>query len=252
MTHNQNKLYQFNVSNLREINKALVQIARLARDAIASKNSQNTRTFLIFYLLLLGAWAECQLEKLISAPGAFTDSEKKNLHDERNHLLRWLYVVKLAFSKHFHVPVGKLDDITLTHDDFHRYETITQLLTRELKPIIELRNKLAHGQWFYPLNETRDNVSTELKKSLEKENLLSLQFKKSLISSILDMVTDLAISLKTYKRDFNQHYKRLKETQRNLQSRDYVIYETSLRAKLSRGLEKKYNRNVKQSSPCAE
>jgi hypothetical protein len=54
---------------------------------------------------------------------------------------------------------------------------LSEMLAKDLSSIIELRNKLAHGQWVYPLNNDSNDVAQEQMDALRVENLLSLQFK---------------------------------------------------------------------------
>ena len=126
--------------------------------------------------------------------------------------------------------------MTLPFSAAARYSEIVNLLNTDLKVVIELRNKLAHGQWEYPLVTDGNDVSSDLKKLMLAENLLSLQFKKSLISAVLNIVNDLAVSPPTFERHFDNHYRLIVETRRNLEMRRYDKYVLSLITKRQRGI----------------
>ena len=112
-----------------------------------------------------------------------------------------------------------------------------------MRPIIELRNKLAHGQWVYPLNSDGDDVSADLYNTLRQENLLSLQFKRKIIHHITDIIHDLVVSKATFERDFDDHFDRLLGTKRNLKTRTYNKYVAKQQEKFARGKLKRNKRN---------
>lgn len=116
-----------------------------------------------------------------------------------------------------------------------RYSTISDMLENDLRPIIELRNKLAHGQWVYPLNSRGNDVAQKQMDALRQENLLSLQFKKNLVSKLADLVHDLVVSLPTFQRDFDKNYAHIEDTRRNLQTRSYESWVKQMQQKYLRG-----------------
>ena len=215
---------------------ALARIARTVRQSIAEGDANAQKAFLPLYMLLLGAWAESRLNKVLYEPQAFTDGERQQIKSGRTHLDKWLNVVELGFRRHYHVPHAELSRMTLPFSAAARYSEIVNLLNTDLKVVIELRNKLAHGQWEYPLVTDGNDVSSDLKKLMLAENLLSLQFKKSLISAVLNIVNDLAVSPPTFERDFDNHYRLIVETRRSLEMRRYDKYVLSLITKRQRGI----------------
>jgi hypothetical protein len=56
-----------------------------------------------------------------------------------------------------------------------------------------VRNRLAHGQWMYLLNNDNTDVSPTYMASVKRENLLSLQFKKSLMGYVSNAIHDLVV-----------------------------------------------------------
>jgi len=109
------------------------------------------------------------------------------------------------------------------------------MLTYDLRSIIELRNKLGHGQWVYPLNSNCDDVAQEQMDALRGENLLHLQFKQKLIISLSAAINDLVVSQPTFERDFDGHFHAIIEMRRNLKTRNYKDYVANMRRKYERG-----------------
>jgi hypothetical protein len=229
MTRHPTKLYSFHVANLRELELAMSNTARLARAAIASKDPQRAlRSLLRLYSLLIGAWAECRLKKLLHEEFGFSDVERLEIDQEQTHLGQWQATVDSAFRKHHGLKRAKLDERTLGVAHEARRVALHNVLTSELRIVIEIRNKLAHGQWIYPFNNACTAVEPDKYKLINKENLQSLQFKYDLVRHLADAVHDLVVSPRTFERDFEMHFRKLLQVKTNLTKKSYAKYEQAL------------------------
>ena len=229
MTRNPSKIYSYHVANLRELQVALDNIARLAKAAIASKDPQQSlRTLLRTYSFLIGAWVECRLKKLLHEEFGFSPAERAKIEAKSTQLEQWQATIDCAFRKHHKLPKAKLDAHTLGVSHAARHAALHDVLQNELRVLIEIRNKLAHGQWIYPFN----NPGTALEKGkyqlINQENLLSLRFKLALAGHLADAVHDLVVSPVTFERDFDTHFRHLSQAKINLVKKDYAKYELSL------------------------
>lgn len=233
------KLYKFHVANTWSVEIALGNTALSVRRAISEENISATESFVRLYALLLGAWAENRLKKLLFEKNGFSAEERSRVIALTTHFEQWQRVIELAFRKHYHVPNAALSDFTLPFTAFARYQSLIEILDNDLKPIIEIRNKLAHGQWVYPLNSEGTDVEENKYLLLNKENLPSLQYKKNLISSLSDIVHDLVVSLPTFERDFDKNYKKITNTRNNLKNRSYEKYAKLLVQKRRDGIIKR-------------
>ena len=229
------KLYEFHVANLRSVGDALMRVSLAARRAIATGDERTTSALLRTYALLLAAWAECRLRKLLYEPSAFSGPEQKWILSKPTELERWGSSVEVAFRKHYGVPRAPLSQQSLPHSAYARFASINDLMATDLAPVILLRNKLAHGQWAFPLNDDGDDVAQPQFDALRAENLLTLQFKMALLTSLAAILNDLAVSRPAFERDFDRHYSLIAQTRINLRTRSYGQYESSLRLKLHQG-----------------
>lgn len=229
------KLYKYHVANLRTVETALDRIALSLRAAISVDESKTVSAFVFLYALILGAWQEVRLRKLLYEPNGFTDTEKKIIQSKQTVLKEWLAALELAFRKQYQIPRARLSARNLTFSAFSRYHALKEMLTEDLQSIILVRNKLAHGQWAYQLNSQGTGIAQDQMKALQTENLLSLQFKRSLVSSLCNTIHDLVVSRQTFERDFDQHYQQVEGTRRNLHTRKYDKYAAQLRLKSERG-----------------
>jgi hypothetical protein len=229
MARNPSKVYKHHVANLRELEAALGNVARLARAAIAQRDPQRgLRSLLRLYAFLLGAWAECRLKKLLHEEFGFDDFERTAIAVKGTQLEQWQETVDTAFRKHYNLPNAGLSARTLGVAASARRRELLGVLDSELRVIIEIRNKLAHGQWIYPFNSEGTAVEQDKYRLINKENLLSLEFKLAMLGHLADAVHDLVVSPRTFERDFDSHFRHLFQVQMNLKRRDYAKYEQSL------------------------
>ena len=231
-------IYKFNVENLRSISTAIVQIKRSIHQAIATENQQLVSSFTCLFALSLGAWAETRLRKLLYEANGFSEQDRIIINEETNQFNKWKKSIELAIRSHYAIPTAPLTDINLTHSVFSRYSTLMSILETDLKPVIEIRNKLAHGQWVFPFTSSLE-LSTEHKTSIERENTLSLQFKHSILVHLSQIIHDLVVSRPTFERDFDSNYRKLSGTKQNLENRPFDNYCTQLKTRYSRGKEKR-------------
>ncbi len=182
------------------------------------------------------------MRKLIYEPKGFDDLERDTIRAENTQLKQWQKAVDVAFRRQYKIPKAPITANVLPHSAHSRYVALSDMLASDLSSIIELRNKLAHGQWVYPLNSDGNDVAQEQMDALRVENLLSLQFKKRLLESLSAIIHDLVVSKPTFERDFDDRFRIIVETRRNLQNRDYAIWAERMRQKYQRGKAKRSRR----------
>lgn len=246
-------LYAYHVANTRRINVALKKVILNIRDAISKDDKIIIDAFLPLYMLLLAAWAECRLKKILYESNGFSDVERERVtlkplpsgrKNKRTQYEQWQEIIDASFEKHYCILTADFSTL-LSTEDFHKYNTLKILLETELRPIIEIRNKLAHGQWEYPLNSSGNDISNDFKISIDSENLLSLQFKESLINYLLNIINDLTVSKPTFDRDFQKHFNHIVEAKRNLTNRSYKKYASSLINKRNKGQKERKRNTIK-------
>lgn len=229
MSRNPSKIYSHHVANLRELELAINHIKRLARAEIASEDQQKSlRSLLRLYSFLIGAWIEVRLKKLLHEEFGFSAAERNQIESKSSQLEQWQETVDLAFRKHHSIKNAKLDERSLGVAHAARRTALHNVLSDELKILIEIRNKLAHGQWIYPFNNEGTLVENNKYNLINKENLQSLQLKYSLAGHLADAIHDLVVSPITFERDFEDHFKKLFQARTNITTKDYEKYKENL------------------------
>ena len=231
------KLYEFHVANLRSVSDGLDHVFRSARNAIARGDQSVISTHIRFLSFLLRARSEVRLFKMLYEPKGFSPADRVCIL-KATALERWLLAVEIAFRRHYGIPRAALRPPKLPSTAHFRLRTLEQMLRIELREIITMRNKLAHGQWTYPLNEAMDEVAQEQMDALRRETVLSLTQKAELLDILCKVVHDLAVSRPTFERDWDRHFGRLEQTRTNIERKSYEKWEAQIRARYRRGRER--------------
>jgi len=241
------KLYTQYSDNYAGIRKSLFIVERHIRNSIIQKDRKSLKSLISIYMFLIGASAEARLYKILFEPNKFTEDEIITIFNEGSHLEKWIVLVKTAFKKKNNTKnlnVMPFEDICI-------YEFLIKTLQNELKIIIEMRNKLAHGQWIHPFVNLQSlhslekiKVSNLHKQHFKNENMLTLKIKKNMIDSLLNIVRDLVVSHKTLSRDVNSNYIRIRDAKINLKSRSYRKYTDSLLKKKKHGEQQLQNKII--------
>jgi hypothetical protein len=176
--------------------------------------------------------------KLLYEPGAFSAAHRGKILKEKA-LDRWLCVVETAFRQHHNMPFAELKPPALAATAFARLGVLTHVLTHDLRFVITLRNRLAHGQWRFPLNEDLTDIAQEQMDALRTENILSLKQKADLVGCICDSIHDLVVSRPTFDRDFDGHFRRVEQVRTNVSRKSYARWAKQIQDRYERGREKR-------------
>lgn len=233
------ELYKAHVLNLRAVYAGISNTERELRSAIARQDDPASDTLLKILLLLTGAWAECRLKKLLYEPAGFDDNARTEILNQRTQFESWLLALEKGFRKQYKVPKVALSNETLTATAWMRYSALRDVILDELRPVIEMRNTLAHGQWSRALNSDGTDISGPMIAAIKRENALSARFKYSLLEAMAMLVHDLVSSPATFERDFDVHFKQITATKINLRKRRYGEWKKSLIDKYQRGQNKR-------------
>jgi hypothetical protein len=210
------------------------QIERELRAAISRRDRPSAEALLKILLLLLGSWAECRLRKLLYEQNGFTPDQRTYILNGGSQLEMWQRAVELGFRVRHNIPRADLGT-ALRPMARMLYVELTDTIDQDLRPIIEMRNTLAHGQWARPLNNAGTNVVPAMVAALNSENALSARFKFSILDHLAAIIHDLVAGNHAFERDFDSHYGRLETARRNLRTRAYISWEALMIAKFQRG-----------------
>lgn len=229
-------LYRAHVQNIRSVRTAIEHVERDLKFAIARQNDVSADALLKLLLLLVGSWAECRLRKLAYEPNGFSEVERTEIQAQPSQIDRWNKAVEFGFRKRYKVTAHVLKP-ALPFTPRARFTTIVASLQEDLKPLIEMRNSLAHGQWERPLTNDELNINQDMCQNLALENCLSAGFKLKILEVLSSAIHDLIAGNHAFERDFDRHFSILEQTRRNLATRNYEDWKGHMIDKYRRGLE---------------
>jgi len=235
MILSQPDLFKAHVKNLRAVNAGILQIELRVKEAIAKEDVACSDTLLKILLLLTGTWAECRLRKLLAEPAGFSSQQITTITNERSQVEMWLKALELGYRSRYNIPNATFSKNSLGATPFMRYEAIYTLVDSQLRPLIEMRNTLAHGQWERPFNSAMSNISTRMCISIRNENTLSARFKRSILLNLSELIHDLVTSPIAFERDFDKHFKIIEQTRINMEKKEYGAWKDMLINKYKKG-----------------
>lgn len=227
-------LYKAHVKNLRAVEVSFERIMRELNGSVARGDEKTTDALTKTTMLLLGAWAENRLRKLTYEPNGFSEHEREMVGAATSQIDSWRKAIELGFRKRYGIPRADLNT-SLPITARSHYQTLIAILDDNLKPIIEVRNKLAHGQWSRTLNNVNDDFSQEMMARISAENALTVKFKKRLLNCLAQLIHDLVAGNAAFERDFDLHFRNLEQAKRDIERRPYSSWLTSMQAKYRRG-----------------
>jgi len=228
------ELYKVHVTNHRAVGAACDQVYRQLKHMLASEQREISDSLLKLFLFLVGTWAEVRFLKMLHEPSGFNEADRAAVLEKQTKLDQWNFALELAFRRKYNVPRAPLSQHSMDVTAYHKYREIKTLIDNDLRPIIEIRNKLAHGQWARTLNNEMTEYSPENMRILALENALTANGKKLILERLSNLMNDLVAS-RAFDRDFNQHYRSLIQAKVNLSKRSYETWLDGLRLKFRRG-----------------
>jgi hypothetical protein len=232
-------LYEVHSSNLRLITTALNGVERDLRYYVARSDDPRVAVYTRLLTHLVTAWAEVRVLKLAYEPGRFSPQEIASILQAETAKHRWLLSLEISVRKAYSVSSGRALAASLTFTPHARYLALVELIESELLPSIELRNRIAHGQWEFALSNDLRSVNGQLTQEMQKQNIVTLQLRRRIFESLGQLIHNLAVSPVTFERDFDAGYRTIEQQRNNLHHRDYAKYEQAMVAKYRRGLAKR-------------
>jgi hypothetical protein len=245
-------LYLSHCRNHAAVNKGLKHLSIAIRRAIAQNNDSAEVSLTCLYIFMLGAWAETKLLTIIHEKKGFTSKERDKLLRERE-FERWKETVRLAYAKYSEKQEAyfrkkRIKPYFLVINSIDVDKIIT-MLSQEFEPLIQLRNRMAHGQWADLLTSKRDKPSQDLISIFKQENFFRLQAKKKILFHLSDIIHNLVVFHPDFKAIFEHHNQCIVNYRRILETQDHSNnYRASLQNKYIRGRKAMLSKKLSENS----
>lgn len=231
-------MYRQHCENLKELEGAIGLVELDLRRYISTEQEQNVYRYTKLLSYLITCWTEVRILKLTYEQNAFSQNEIDFIISCTLEN-KWISALEIAISKAY--GINRNGDISqqLGFTPRKYYEEIKNLIQIDLVPSIEIRNRIAHGQWKFAFTSDLRSLSQNHTQQIRTENIVALQLKKNLLTGLSQLIHDLAVSPTTFERDFDRNYKYIEQNKRNLHRRNYQNYKTKMVEKYQRGLTKR-------------
>ncbi|MFE2134805.1 hypothetical protein ACFW9X_16620 [Streptomyces sp. NPDC059466] len=214
--------------NLSVLISGLRQAERIHKQMIRQGDAPGVAFSGRMHSLMVGMIAEARLRKIIHDPQGFNERERKLIASSKSQIERWKSAVDFAFRRQYAVPVHlEIRDSGADPKVISRHAIITEMLDEDLKPIIEGRNKTAHGQWIWELN----NLETQFKgRAADPMNYLAISRRGEIIDDLAEIVHVLIVSEPAFQREFDRLYGKIGTTRCVIDGNDYPQFEATIRS----------------------
>jgi len=109
----------------------------------------------------------------------------------------------------------ELDELNLGLTNYSRYAAIHNFINYNLKIFVEIRNKLAHGQWAVSFNRSGSGGNQQITTSIWKLSKKEIMLIKSISKNLPPLMKLLITSRKTFERDVDRYMHRLLKAQKD-------------------------------------
>ncbi|TRZ93796.1 MAG: hypothetical protein D4R82_04730 [Dehalococcoidia bacterium] len=209
------KITQAHKKNRAQVKSVITHLNRFHNKALKSQSKLNELLLdNIFSKLLLPLWVSIleiefnilQYENYPLTKG-FLNSTNLSSSTECD---KWIALTDFFFKEQYlKNHKREITKTSIGDTNYHRYTTIVEIINNELKPFIELRNRIVHGQWAVALNTTGTARNQELTQhvwTLSKKDLMLL---KIFVENLPELLKFLIISKKTFERDYDVFINRI-------------------------------------------
>jgi hypothetical protein len=163
---------------------------------------KNRDAYVKLLIGIVASWSEELLKRLLYEKDGFKNEQIKYIHLLKDARQRWLTIFKVSFCNPFYIyNVGDPLFSAITDPEKEKnikksarlkYGEVKTLIEEEIFPIIDLRNKVQHGEWLYAFEPPNSiNHSSELTGLIRRENIRSIQTKIKDITTIYKMIKDV-------------------------------------------------------------
>ena len=168
-------MYKYHCANLRQIDEAIKVIQRDLRRYISKEetNCEDIYTKLLSHMVT--CWMEVRILKVIYEHNAFTISEIGTILDASTLQDKWVIALNFAMCKAYGIPISNESEVIKSRIPFTsrvRYLELLRIIKDIFTKSIEVRNRLAHGQWEYAFTSDLKKISSTITGRLKTEKII--------------------------------------------------------------------------------
>jgi hypothetical protein len=205
-----NKICEAHANNRAKLNRAITHLEIALNTAIRGNHKEQEHALVRVVAILRMAWVESSFSCLLHSQNVLSDNQVIFIRNHPNEITKWHglceFLFRLQYLKGKQKPLNR---VNLGVTVFTRYSLLKEILDNYIAPFIELRNKLAHGQWHVALtNDGTDKNSsmTATVWTLSKKELLLI---KSITEATVRLFGMLIVGTKQFESDFEKVFRKI-------------------------------------------
>lgn len=208
-------MYKYWKKNKRQLEMTICYLNRFQVDGLRKGKKLNEISLDNLYsklnLVLWMSLLEVEFNILISENEQFTnDFVGANNITNKTETEKWIELIKYYFKKnYFKRQDREISLINLGDTNYHRFEVLTKTIEQDLKPFMEMRNRIAHGQWAVAFNSICTEQNRGITKYIWTLSKKEMMLVKAFVKNLPPLIKLLITSKETFERDYDRYIYRL-------------------------------------------
>jgi hypothetical protein len=204
------ELEKAHIANRRQLEKAITQINLVLNSAIKSNNKEREYVSTRLLVFLWMSWAETSLNALVYKQPHVNEVIRRKVLGVRREIDKWHILIDEFFKKHYlSKKQTSIKRHNIGHSAYTKYQTLKEIIEKEISIFIEIRNRLAHGQWKVALNTEATSKSQDITTKIWTLSKKEILYLKSTLVNLNKILNDLICSKFTFERDFDPYIARI-------------------------------------------
>jgi hypothetical protein len=204
------EICEAHAKNRAKLHKAITHLEIALNSAIRAGNKEQDYALVRLIAILRIAWVESSLACILHSKNVLTDNQVVFIRSLPSETSKWHGLCDFLFRLQYLGGKQKaLNRLNLGVSTYNRFILLNEVLDKYIGPFIELRNKLAHGQWHIALTNDGTDKNPDMTSNvwtLSKKELLLI---KTISQSTVRLFGMLIVGTKQFEADFDKVFARI-------------------------------------------
>ncbi|MEH6992825.1 hypothetical protein V7075_08935 [Neobacillus drentensis] len=237
---NYSPLYKQQCQNVKLIESAYDSIEKKVKEAIKTEDKNEEVVFTRLLSNITVIWMEASILKICYDNNYFTEEDILKIRESQSLEQRITSLINMAVCKRHNIPFTRKQlDTELKYTERARYKGLIQLIQEDFTESINIRNKIAHGQWKFAYSNGSNALDEIVTAKINSENIVGIQLKRNLFKNLMELIQHIAVDFDKYDSTFDVMYEKIEGYKHNKEGRNYKEYKNKLIESYKRGMVRK-------------